>query len=387
MKRRAFVKGVGAVSVLVAGGGVWYAFERGVFSAGQGEAYEPWRSWRSHTGEGPLALVRAAILAASPHNTQPWLFRVSASRIDLLADPARNIGAIDPELRERDIGIGCALENLMLAAAAEGLSTSLTLLPDPSNPAHAARIELAPGARVPSDLYDAIPRRHTNRGPYDRTRPIAAEILDALAALGRDDPDVALLWHRQEEESRRIGDLIVAATKAIIADEEQSRDSARWYRLQDWKEIQRRKDGITLDAMGSPAWLRAVAKMMPPQSRAFNDRFWLDSTRDVHVATAAAFGLLTVRDPNDRAQRIRCGRLWQRIHLWATARGLAMQPLNQMPERAVRERILGIEPQFGRALSELAGGSGMQVLMVFRIGYPKVPALPSPRRPVKDVVL
>ena len=32
-------------------------------------------------------MVRAATLAASPHNTEPWLFRVADSKIDLHLDP------------------------------------------------------------------------------------------------------------------------------------------------------------------------------------------------------------------------------------------------------------------------------------------------------------
>jgi hypothetical protein len=64
--------------------------------------------------------VRAAILAASPHNTQPWLFKVAGSIIELYIDTGRNVGPLDPYLREEHIGMGCALENLLLAAAADG---------------------------------------------------------------------------------------------------------------------------------------------------------------------------------------------------------------------------------------------------------------------------
>ena len=119
MKRRSFLKGAGVVTVVVVGAGVWRAHDQGVFSVGEGPAYEPWKNWRN-TNEGPLTLVRAAILAASPHNTQPWLFKVSNSSIELHIDTQRNVGALDPYLREEHIGIGCALENLTLAAAANG---------------------------------------------------------------------------------------------------------------------------------------------------------------------------------------------------------------------------------------------------------------------------
>ena len=64
--------------------------------------------------------MSAAILAANPHNSQPWRFRVSDTQIDLFADRGRNLGTIDPFLREMHIGLGAALENLLLAAAVYG---------------------------------------------------------------------------------------------------------------------------------------------------------------------------------------------------------------------------------------------------------------------------
>jgi len=150
MRRRLFLQGAGVLTVLVAGSGVWRAYDRGVFSTGEGPAYEPWKSWRNDTIHGPLALVRAAILAASPHNTQPWLFKVTDSQIELYADARRNIGMFDPYLREMHIGLGCALENLMLGAAPNGCSAAADIrpgqlepIPVKPEPALVARVRLA----------------------------------------------------------------------------------------------------------------------------------------------------------------------------------------------------------------------------------------------------
>ncbi|OLC58444.1 MAG: hypothetical protein AUH77_03275 [Candidatus Rokubacteria bacterium 13_1_40CM_4_69_39] len=384
INRRAALKVGGTGAVLAAAGGVWRAWEQGVWSAGEGPAYEPWRRWRSDPSEGPLALVRAAILAANPHNSQPWLFRVGASRIDLFADPARDIGAVDPDHREMYIGLGCALENLLLAAGARGLAWRLALMPDRAHATHVARIDLTPGPRATSELYEAIPHRHTNRGPYDRSRAVPPDLLDAMTRTAGDD--ARLSWLVSDTDRRRLGQLIVRATEAIVADDAQSRASARWFRFR-WADVQRHRDGITIDANLTDPLMRVAAKMLPPLSRERSDRFWLAATRDTFVATAAGFGILSVHDARDNAQRLRGGRAWQRLHLQATARGLALQPLNQPTERADRERVLAIEPTFGRALTELVDDAAWQALMTFRVGYPTRPAALSPRRAAEALLI
>src|SRR5262249_1236959 len=134
MSRRRFFKLVGSgIAVVVVGGTIWRSFSNGGFSSGQGPAYGQWKEWKTKSvqGAGTLSLVGSAILVANPHNTQPWLFVVNPNRIDLFADTTRNIGTIDPYLREMYEGLGCAIENLVLAAQAKGYAYNLKLMPDP----------------------------------------------------------------------------------------------------------------------------------------------------------------------------------------------------------------------------------------------------------------
>jgi len=157
---------LGAVTVVVAGAGVasYRVYDNGVLDAGSGEPYDPWLHWRDDPG--PAGTVAAAILAANPHNSQSWTFAVAPSRVDVYADPTRLTGTLDPLLREQHIGLGCALENLVLAAAARGYDPTVALMPTTSDPTHVATIELAAGEPQSSSLYDAIGDRHSNRGPY-----------------------------------------------------------------------------------------------------------------------------------------------------------------------------------------------------------------------------
>jgi len=384
-RRTALRLGTGA---LVAGAAAltWRAWDQGVFSAGQGPAFEAWNTWNADAPGSELQLVHAAILAANPHNTQPWRFRVGARRIDVFADPARNIGTIDPFRREMHVGLGCALENLLQAAGAFGFAARPGLFPQAADPTQIATIELEAGPRLPSSLSAAIPRRHTNRGNYENGRTLPASIFTSLEALGSDLPRISVRWFASTHEKAMLGTHIVEAARAIVADREQSRDSGAWFR-NSWHEIQQKRDGLTIDAQALPTWLRVAAKIGPAVGTEQADRIWLENTRDVHVATAAAFGLLLARDANDNSQRVDGGRLWQRMHLWATSEGLAMHPLNQLPERADRERSQGIAPKFGTVLNQVVGNSSWQALMPFRLGYPTVAALASPRRALSEVLV
>lgn len=393
MKRRRFLQGLGAFSVMVVGGTVWRGVDQGLYATGTGPAYEPWTTWRDTSDDSPLSLVRAAILAANPHNTQPWVFRVSEEVIELHAERTRHLGSFDPYLREMHLGLGCALENMMLAAYAAGYEPTLELVggelrPIAKQPGSAlvARITLDQGEVAHNELFEAIPHRHTNRGPFDSARVLTGEQKVQFHAFGHSEEKVEVALFTEPDTLVHCRELIIDATKAIIADVRMVHDSERWFR-HSWSDIQQYRDGPTLDAAGLSPFMTGLAKLMPRPSPEANHQYWLDATRNIQVATAPAFGLIYVDDLYDRIQALKAGRIWQRLHLWATTQGLAMQPLNQPIERVDRERQLDIEPAFARALATLAGERPNRPTFAFRIGYPVQHASPSPRRAVEQVVL
>jgi len=393
MNRRAFLRNTGIATVLVVGGGVFVAYHDGVFSIGQGPAYQPWKDWRD-AKDGPLSLVRAAMLAASPHNSQPWLFKVGNSEIELYADTARNTAGLDPYLREMHIGLGCALENMLLAAPASGYKSTATLIPgkleltptDPQ-PVLVARVNLEPASREESALYNAIPRRHTNRYPYDPHRPVPQDLIDALKGLPADDPEVKIFTFTSEADRTKIAHAIAAANDPLYADPDVERGSNRFIRAK-WSEVQQYRDGLTIDALGLPPTAAAIAKMIP---------LWLLSRLasrggDVYLElllTAPMFGMIAVRDRYAREQCLSAGRVWQRAHLLATTRGVAARPCNEVVETVDHERKLGRPAHAAEVLEGMQGEGNheWQPTFMFYMGYASHEAHASPRRPVEELLL
>jgi nitroreductase len=377
-------------AALALGGLGFRAWDRGVWSGGDGPAYAPWKDWQGNILDGLKRPLRAAILASNPHDTQPWLFQIGDNAITLFADRARNLGAFDPFRREMHLGLGAAVENLVLAARAFGFAAkvaptagTLSLSPD-DTPASAAHIALTSTQAAHDALFEAIPRRHTNRGPYRADLTIPAEILRRFADLATDDT-VRIVFVQDKNARSELGALIVEATVRIIGDPQMSADSARWFRT-GRRDIAAHRDGVTVDTAGLSPFMIAASKLLPDLDAVSADRYWLSMTRETHVSTAPVLGMLLVRDRLDAPSALQAGRAWQRLHLAATAEGLAAQPLNQPVECIDRDAMLGRADSFGSALAKFGDARGWEPTFVFRLGVAERAATPSPRRPIEELL-
>jgi hypothetical protein len=350
-------------------------------NAGRGVAFEPWAFPGDETRPEYLA-VRAAILAANPHNTQPWAFRVTAQTIDVFVDEARALGAMDSLGRERFIGVGCAIENAVLAAQANGRAVRVEYQPAAGDPTFAARLTLTPAAAQAGELYDVLATRRMNKCAY-ADAPVPAAILEGLAALV-DDARLTLRVVTDVAQRAQLRQQSVDSLVAIIADDEMARSSHHWWRQTD-AEIQAHRDGLNLDILGLDATTRALAGSSSTASLDDANTYWLAATRDRHTSGAGYF-ILSTTQRNSRTEQLLTGRLFQRAHLYLTTRGVDMHCINMLPERQDREESTGatLRPFSAACDGWVEAGHGFQMLT--RFGYSFERPCHTPRRAVEEVL-
>jgi hypothetical protein len=399
ISRRWMIGGGAGAAVLGALG--YRAQTRSVFVGASGPAYEPWAEWQGHSGQEAIRPLYAGVLAASAHNTQPWIFETGENTITVYADLTRHLGAADPFRRELFFSLGCALDNIYIAAFAQGFAAAidridglLTASP-PRGTLKVAEIKLGAlhqafgsVAGEPFDtlrrLYPAIPRRHTHRGAYLPGKPLPPNF--PLARIGHEPPLPQIAGITDAPARRALAALIVESTERFIADKEMAQDSARWFRS-GADAITRHRDGVNIESAGLSPLMTALAKMLPEPSPQTADKYWLEATRDVQVTTAPAFGVYFVANRLSIAQAIDAGMVWQRQHLTATDMGLAAQPMNQPIEMMDRDLLLGRANNTAKTLRKIVKlDSDADPAFIFRVGYAEHPAPPSPRRKV-DAVL
>jgi len=317
------------------------------------------------THPAPRDLIGHAILAASGHNTQPWLFQASAQQIAILPDRARRTPVVDPDDHHLFVSLGCAVENLSIAAAARAMPGRISF--DAMQGGRVVfQFENAPPG--PAGLSEAIRLRQSTRAEYDG-RPLPTEEMHALAeAGGVEGVDLVLLTARPEIE--RVRDLVVTGNTAQMADPAFLRELKSWLRFNP-RQAMARGDGLFSAASGQltvPAWLGGLLFDTLVSAESENDVY----ARQLRSSSGVAIFVARREDPE---HWVRVGRACQRFALRATALGLKTAYINQPVE----------VPALRSALASLAGLPGRRPDILIRFGHG--PTLPyAPRRPLGEVI-
>jgi hypothetical protein len=294
-----------------------------------------------NTHEAPLLaehaqfLITTAARAPSVHNTQPWRFGAGRSGVELYCDPRRKLRA-DPLGREMIISCGAALFGLRLAVRGLGYLPVVELLPDPSRSRLLARVGMgaaAPVTRAERRMLEAVPHRHTHRGPFE-PGPLPAGLLaglqhDALA----EGAELALI--EGELAYHRLAAIAAVAASRLDLDPRVRAETRQWTRSAD----SRARDGVPAVAFADRAqrWPR---RRLP--QRDFDVGRGLAQLPGGGESPPATAVLLTRGDR--RADWLHAGQALHRLLLHATSTwvfaSLYTQPLEATVTRTlIRDRL------------------------------------------------
>ena len=317
-------------------------------------------------------LVRFATLAASGHNTQPWKFALTAGSkadphegaIEIHPDDSRRLPVVDPQDRELWISLGCALENLLIAARAAGYATDVTY-PDTAEHIH---VRLMPDAPQRSSLFDAIPLRQNTRSEYDG-QALASTALDDLQGLPL-EPGVALWFATNPAQQATVLDYVNQGNLRQYADKAFVDELMHWLRF-NTREATASLDGLFARCSGNPEVPRWLGQLFlsntKPAQQADADAKKLRSSPGAVVVTSEA---------DSKASWVRTGQVYERLALKMTSLNIKSAFLNQPIE------VQELRSQFQSTLG--LGKSRPQLLV--RFGYAD-PLPRSLRRPIEHVII
>ncbi|HID96458.1 MAG TPA: Tat pathway signal protein, partial [Candidatus Latescibacteria bacterium] len=200
-------------------------------------------------------IVRYATLAPSGHNTQPWKFSIEDNSIRIFPDFTRQLPVVDPDHRELYISLGCALENLVIAARYAGYDSEVEYFPT-AEPTECLLVNLKRFKTAENNiLFQAIPERHTNRREYNGQQIPTAD-LNKLESVPKEEGITSLVL-TESKIIEQIIELVKEGNEIQMNDDAFMDELISWIRFSD-AEAEKHRDGLTSRAMGRspvPGWL------------------------------------------------------------------------------------------------------------------------------------
>jgi tRNA A37 threonylcarbamoyladenosine dehydratase len=345
-------------------------------------------------------IINAACKAPSGGNSQPWRWIYRNSKLFLFNAFDGSLNFLGYDNLASYVGLGAAIENVILSAAERGLKASPELFPDESNKDLVCVLSFTRNDDPPADkdLAAWIDKRLTNRMLGKREK-IDNGIMQELSGIAKSFEGVSLKFFDRDDELEKIAELLGELERIRLLDEWGHRDfvsEIRWTR----EENERTMDGIdirTLDLTNSEKIGLEIAK----------DSKILDLIREwkgggafrkltkKSIDAAGAVGIISVKK-RAKEDFLKGGMCLQKIWLKANSKGISFQPMSSsvflyarllngngeglLP--GTKKMLAGLRPEFEK-LFLLASDS--TELFIFRLAKNAEPEIKSLRRPLDQL--
>jgi hypothetical protein len=314
-------------------------------------------------------IIHYATLAPSGHNTQPWKFAIKDNSILIFPDYSRRLPIVDPDDHALFISLGCALENLVVAANHMGFSARVEHFLQDGETEHICVTLNEEKVESDPDLFNGIQNRQSTRSQYDG-RSIPAEDLEKLKQASQQD-NVSFILFTQDEDIEPIIEFVKEGNRLQFRNKSFVSELISWIRFSK-KHALATCDGLNSASMGLPYVPRWLGKFIL-NTFATPDGEAQKCEKLIHGSSGLA---LFIAQTNDKEAWINVGRSFERVVLTATALNIKHAHVN-MPCEEVEVR---------KKLQQHLGLKNEQPLLLLRIGYAK-PMPESYRRPVEAVLV
>ena len=347
-----------------------------------------------------LELVRAAVLAPSPDNNQPWRFASRGEQLLVYLDPQDALPS-DVNSMFDLMGLGAAIENAAIAARNRGYEAQVTCdlapaaSPQDSTLRAAATVRFEPGAQ-PDPLEAHLAARCTNRKLYS-TDPPDESSLQRLRDAAASFSEVRLDWIADRPRICEFARIVKQSDRFRFEYRPFHKEIYRQLRFSA-EEAERTGDGLDVRTMELPPGTGLLLRLLRPWPvmRFLN---WsrlgrlLTLPSLLSVRRSGALGALSLPEPTPEGF-LRGGQAFQRIWLAAQAEGLALQPLGSLAVFIGQMEQLGgrnltaahqrLSDRLGQWVRRLVPSiEDRTLLMLFRLGDASPPSVRALRRPAE----
>jgi len=327
---------------------------------------DPWQispedfPWEGTPVERLKFLVGFAILAPSLHNTQPWVFSLGEDAIRVFVDTTRWLRTVDEDQRDLHVSVGCALENLLVAASHFGYRYEVDYFPSPHNSTLVATVRLVAGDSGLSPredpLFAAIRSRSTDHRDFS-PEPVPFHLIQTLKGCCTEQ-GIVLLTSTDRNLLREVDALLLHADALHFADPA-------------YREVL--AYGLKQNVFDTHWLLSKLSQLAASHLRHTNSQV---KPEFQILKDSPLLGIL-VTEQDDPLIWIKVGQVFERIFLTAVSLGLRVEPMTHVLQLPTTKSALAALP--------LMQGRIPQIL--FRLGLEEATSAHTLRRPLEEVLL
>ncbi len=211
-----------------------------------------------------LPMIEQAIKAPSGHNTQPWLFKVNDNSIEIHPNFTKALPVVDPDNRELFISLGCAAENLCIAASEKGYASIVTIGDEGVITIALTKSETL----APNPLFAQIAVRQTNRSVYNG-RMIPDDTINILKEINLETSINLRFYEKGTSQYDSISNYVRKGNTIQMQDKEFKAELHSWMRYNK-KHQDEYNDGLSYAVFGAPNLPKFIIK--PIMKKAVNEK-------------------------------------------------------------------------------------------------------------------